>query len=87
MELKDHVAFFHDKKPMNECSTCGEKFAKEKDLNAHIFSHHKERKEREKKYNCSFCDDSFSAIKVLKKHMIKDHKKPYTCEICKKSPF
>ena len=85
MELKDHVAYFHDKKPMYECFKCGEKFKKEKDLTAHNFSLHKERKERLKKYNCSHCDEIFSAIKVLKKHMIKSHKKPFTCETCKKS--
>lgn len=85
VELKDHVAYFHDKKPMYECLKCGEKFTKEKDLTAHNFSLHKERKERLKKYNCSYCEEIFSAIKVLKKHMIKTHKKPFTCEICKKS--
>ena len=68
---------------MYECSTCEEKFTKQKDLNSHIFSVHKERKEREKKYNCSFCDDSFSAIKVLKKHMIKE-RSFYNLLVCPK---
>ena len=82
--LKDHFAYFHEKKTSHLCSLCGHSSISKAELTVHIKNVHEW--DGQKNHECPDCDKSFKKKSGLQVHIQTFHegKKPYKCSLCEK---